>query len=77
MNEFIELMEFNNEKRKEYGPSPLLKFVSAFDKKNNLIKEVKITLERETDIPKNYIPQDMDDELQQILGCGKYAKEIK
>ncbi len=41
-----------------------------------LNKSLKDALEKETDIPDNYMPQNMDDGLQQILGCGKYAKEI-
>ena len=75
MNNFINLMESNNEE--EYGPSPLLKFVVPFIENNKGIEEIKKALEKETDIPKEYIPQDMDDRLQQILGCGKYAKETE
>jgi len=59
--------ESNNEE--EYGPSPLLKFVVPFIENNKGIEEIKKALEKETDIPKEYIPQDMDDGLQQILGC--------
>ena len=75
MNNFINLMELNNEE--EYGPSPLLKFVTPFIENNKGIEEIRKALEKETDIPKEYIPQDMDDRLQQILGCGKYAKETE
>ena len=59
MNEFITLMELNSD--------------SKFD---NLRKSINEALEKEAHyIPEHYIPQNMDDGLQQILGCGKYAKE--
>ena len=30
------------------------------------------TLQKESKIPSDYIPVDMDDDLQRLLGCGKY-----
>ena len=79
MNEFIDIMESNNEDDemekfyKKYGPSPLLRFVAPFIENNEGIEEIRKALEKETDISDDYIPQDMNDRLQQILGCGKYA----
>ncbi len=63
-----------NEFYKKYGPSPLLKFIPLFKSGKN-IEEIREALSKETEIPPDWIPQDMDDGLQQILGCGKYAKE--
>ncbi len=42
-----------------------------------LNEDIRKALEKETDIPKEYIPQDMNDNLQKLLGCGKYGKEIE
>lgn len=41
----------------------------------NVNPAIKKALEKETEIPPDWIPQDMDDNLQKLLGCGKYAKD--
>ena len=50
---------------KEFGPSPLLEFVK-FNNGSNY-DALREALEKETEIPPEYIPQDMNDNLQQIL----------